>query len=53
MIPVHRAWKDPKVDLGKYNKRIVNRVGLSEGIKLTELEKTNIDAALGAFTPHK
>ena len=47
MIPVHKAWKDPKVDLGKYDKIIVERVEVPEGIKLTELEKTNLDSVLG------
>jgi len=48
MIPVHRAWKDPQVNLSKYDKIIVRRVETPKGIELTALEKANLDSALGA-----
>ena len=48
MIPVQKAWKDPRIDLSKYDKIIVDRVEIPRnGIKLTEMEKTNLDSVLG------
>ena len=49
MVPVQKAWKNPKFDLRKYDKVIVRRVETPSGIKLTELEKTNLDSTLGVY----